>query len=38
MANKTGKKYNCETCGAQVIVSKGGVGTVECCGRPMTQA
>ena len=35
MANKLGKRMKCEECGAQVLVTKGGEGTVECCDKPM---
>jgi len=37
MANQIGKVYTCTKCGAQVIVTKGGNGTVSCCGAPMEQ-
>jgi len=37
MANKVGKKYICEKCGATYIVTKGGNGEVSCCGQPMKQ-
>lgn len=36
MANEVGKKYTCEKCGAVYIVTKGGKGTLYCCGQPMT--
>lgn len=35
MANQLGKIYVCTKCGAQVIVTKGGSGTLKCCGVPM---
>ncbi len=35
MANQVGKRYFCEKCGAEVIVTRGGNGTVKCCGQPM---
>jgi hypothetical protein len=35
MANTLGKRYQCAECGAQVLVTKGGDGTVECHGKPM---
>ncbi|MDZ7378553.1 MAG: desulfoferrodoxin [candidate division KSB1 bacterium] len=31
MANQIGKIYQCSKCGAQVIVTKGGSGTLKCC-------
>jgi desulfoferrodoxin-like iron-binding protein len=37
MANQLGKIYQCSACGAQVIVTKGGGGTLTCCGQPMEQ-
>ena len=37
MANQVGKIYRCGACGAQVIVTKGGNGTVRCCGQPMEK-
>jgi desulfoferrodoxin-like iron-binding protein len=35
MANQIGKIYQCLKCGAQVIVTKGGSGTLKCCGTEM---
>lgn len=35
MANELGKRYRCTKCGAEVIVTKGGSGSVKCCGQPM---
>jgi desulfoferrodoxin-like iron-binding protein len=35
MANQLGKLYVCTKCGAQVIVTKAGGGTISCCGVPM---
>lgn len=35
MANQTGKRYTCSKCGSEFIVTKGGDGTLECCGHPM---
>ena len=32
MANQIGKMYLCEKCNSQVIVTKGGNGTLKCCG------
>ncbi len=37
MANQLGKVYICGTCGSQVIVTKGGTGTIKCCGGTMEQ-
>ena len=33
--NETGTKLSCETCNAQLVVTKGGSGEVMCCGSPM---
>jgi len=35
MANQIGKIYTCAKCGAQVIVTKGGTGTIKCCDAEM---
>ena len=32
-----GKRYECAKCGAQVIVTKAGAGTLTCQGASMTQ-
>ncbi len=37
MATKTGKRYVCETCGAEFIVTKAGKGDLKCCGKPMKE-
>jgi hypothetical protein len=37
MANQLGKVYICGKCGSQVIVTKGGTGTIKCCGDAMEQ-
>lgn len=37
MANVMGKRYLCEKCGTELIVTKAGDGTVKCCGQPMVQ-
>jgi hypothetical protein len=37
MANQLGKVYICGKCGSQVIVTKGGTGTIKCCGGAMEQ-
>jgi len=36
LANQLGKRYFCEKCGSEFIVTKGGDGTIVCCGQPMT--
>ena len=35
MANETGKRYLCATCGSELIVTKGGNGALKCCNQPM---
>jgi desulfoferrodoxin-like iron-binding protein len=35
MANQVGKRYRCTKCGAEMIITKGGDGTITCCGQPM---
>jgi hypothetical protein len=35
MANTLGKRYHCETCDAQALVTKAGDGGLECHGQPM---
>ena len=37
MANQTGKRYICTKCGAEYMVTRGGGGTMSCCGQPMEQ-
>jgi len=37
MANQAGKRFACGECGGEIVVTKGGDGTVECCGKPMDQ-
>ena len=42
MANQMGKRYGCASCGVEVVVTKGGDGTLTCnggsCnGAPMEQ-
>jgi predicted polyphosphate/ATP-dependent NAD kinase len=32
-----GKMYLCGQCGAQIIVTKGGDGTVKCCSKEMQK-
>lgn len=35
MATQVGKKYVCEVCGAEFIVTRGGDGELYCCGQKM---
>lgn len=35
MANQTGKRYVCQSCGTEMLVTRGGEGTLSCCGQPM---
>jgi desulfoferrodoxin-like iron-binding protein len=35
MANQAGKRLKCQSCGVEIVVTKGGEGTVICCGQPM---
>ncbi|MDP1818300.1 MAG: desulfoferrodoxin [Acidimicrobiales bacterium] len=35
MGNEAGKRLKCESCGAEIVVTKAGDGTVTCCGKPM---
>ncbi|MEE9325099.1 MAG: desulforedoxin [Dehalococcoidia bacterium] len=35
MANQTGKRYMCTKCGSEFIVTRGGNGTMVCCGQEM---
>jgi desulfoferrodoxin-like iron-binding protein len=37
MAAQIGKIYVCSACSAQIIVTKGGAGTLKCCGQEMQQ-
>ncbi|MEE2885469.1 MAG: desulfoferrodoxin [Chloroflexota bacterium] len=37
MANETGKRYSCSQCGSQFVVTKGGNGTLTCCGEPVIK-
>ena len=37
MANETGKRYFCETCGSEFVVTRGADGTISCCDKPMTK-
>lgn len=33
--NQLGKRSKCQTCGTEVLCTKGGQGSVQCCGKPM---
>lgn len=33
--NQLGKRYKCQVCGTEVLCTKGGEGTVNCCGQEM---
>jgi desulfoferrodoxin-like iron-binding protein len=35
MPNQMGKRYVCSKCGAEVIITKAGGGTLICCGLDM---
>lgn len=35
MANQLGKRYRCEVCSTEVLITKAGEGTAECCGKSM---
>jgi len=35
MANQVGKRYQCNVCGSEFIVTRGGEGQLVCCGQPM---
>ena len=37
MANQVGKRYRCTKCGAEMIITKAGTGTIAHCGQPMEQ-
>ena len=37
MANQVGKRYQCSKCGTEMIVTKGGDGSLSCCDQPMQQ-
>lgn len=37
MANQIGKRYHCAKCGSEFIVTRGGNGTMQCCGAPMAM-
>lgn len=33
--NQLGKRFKCQICGTEVLCTKGGEGTVICCGQEM---
>jgi len=35
VANEVGKRYVCKKCNSEFIVTKGGQGTISCCGQNM---
>ncbi len=35
MANQLGKRFQCETCGTEILCIKAGEGAAECCSKPM---
>ncbi|MBI2865778.1 MAG: desulfoferrodoxin [Chloroflexi bacterium] len=35
--NETGKRYSCTKCGSEILVTRGGEGTLLCCGQPMVK-
>ena len=37
MATETGKRYFCSKCGSEFVATRGGEGTIKCCGEPMTR-
>lgn len=37
VANQVGKRYQCTKCNTEMIVTKGGDGSLACCGQPMQQ-
>lgn len=34
MPNQTGKRYVCERCNSEMLVTRGGDGELQCCGQP----
>ena len=36
MANQLGKRYQCATCGTEILCTKAGTGSAVCCGKEMT--
>lgn len=37
MASQTGKRYICDICKAEYIVTKAGKGDLKCCGKQMKE-
>lgn len=37
MANQVGKRFQCTSCGTEMIVTKAGEGALQCCNQPMQQ-
>lgn len=35
MTNETGKRYVCSTCGSELLVTRGGSGSLSCHDQPM---
>ncbi len=35
MPNQLGKRFQCESCGSEVLCIKAGEGSVHCCGKAM---
>jgi len=35
MPNQVGKRYFCEQCGTEMLVTRAGDGALICCGQPM---
>ncbi|SEN04209.1 Desulfoferrodoxin, N-terminal domain [Mesobacillus persicus] len=35
MANQLGKRLECKECGGEVLCTKPGAGTIQCCGEEM---
>jgi desulfoferrodoxin-like iron-binding protein len=36
LASEVGKRYLCEKCNSEFIVTRAGEGKLACCGQPMT--
>jgi desulfoferrodoxin-like iron-binding protein len=35
VSNQVGKRYFCERCGSEMLVTRAGEGLLTCCGEPM---
>lgn len=33
--NQLGKRFKCQACGTEVLCTKAGEGSIQCCGKPM---